>query len=341
MSRLSNVLAPTQWFSGPRDRAGAEDDRLHDLYWNRAQLKKEYAKLRKERYKLIEALTDEEGKTARLRQKLEFLEDSLADPETAGNAVVFYSLRKIWARCQQRLVALSSELKAQREAHATKRLRAQFYAEKQRDIQRIKNEIGRIEATANELESEADGLALALDESTSVFGWFKRRGLRVALDANRLSQQQTSSELQASKDSLAVTEAKTAPEFERLDVESRRAINCTVIALAEILAGHYRDGNFLDWLTLAQEKSVGSARFGDPQACAHMLKKLKAHKLAFEQREKAPEFTAELSRMARAIRQASKYKRDDDGTPDPASLYAFGNNVLSRDTWNVSHAMLL
>ncbi|MEL7537479.1 MAG: hypothetical protein AAFZ58_11755 [Pseudomonadota bacterium] len=339
MARLIETLSPVSW--GAQQRDNAADDRLHELYWNRAQLKKEFAALRKERYKLLDALTEEEGRSARLRQKLEFLEDSLADPETANNAVVYFTLRKIWARCRQRLVALSGELRSQREAHATKQLRAQFLAEQQHEIRSIVNRIAAVQQNIEGIEQSIDAHGLELDSATGVFALLRRRRLRAELDETRQRHEEALLERQSLEDARAVAAARKAPEFERLDVESRRAINCTVIAFAEILATHYRNCEVIDWVRMAQEKSVGSAHFGDIKQCQRMVDKLAGFQKTFEQRERAPGFTPELAQLAREIRETGKFRDSSTGIPEADSLYAFGNNVLARDMWNVSQAMLL
>ena len=339
MARLMEALS-TGPVPGQQRRGNAADERLHELYWNRAQLKKEFAALRKERYKLLDALTEEEGRTARLRQKLEFLEDVLADPDTAHNAVVYYTLRKIWSRCRQRLVALTSELRAQREAHQTKQARAKYLAEQQREIQRIAAEIIAVQKKIEACELRIDSIGVELDAASGLLAVLQRRRLRVELDNARAEHEQALLERQTLEDTKAVATARKAPEFEQLDVESRRAINCTVIAFAEMLANHYRDCDLMDWLRVAQEKSVGSARFGDARQCQRMLEKLAGYQRAFEQRERAEGLTSDLARMSKALRELARFPADDAATPESDSLYTFGNAVLARDTWNVSHAML-
>ena len=339
MARLAEALNPAPLL-GQQRRSKAEEDRLHELYWNRAQLKKEFAALRKERYKLLDALTEEEGRSARVRQKLEFLEDVLADPDTAQNAVVYYTLRKIWMRCRQRLVALSGELRSQREAQRTKVARAKHLAEQQREQQRLAAEIATATQRIEACEQEIDRIGLELDAAGGMFGWVTRRKLTGELAAARETHEQALMERQGLEDARQVAASRKPPEFESLDVETRRAINCTVVAFAELLANHYRDCDVMDWLKVAQEKSVGSAHFGDPGQCQRMLGKLHDYQRAFEQKERAPGFARDLARMSKALRELAKFKDTDAGTPEADSLYTFGNAVLARDTWNVSHAML-
>ena len=78
---------------GSTDEKSQDSEKLLNLYWNRAELKKEFADMRKLRFKLEDRIKHQEGATARLQQKLDYLEDLLLDPEWASNVVVFYQFR--------------------------------------------------------------------------------------------------------------------------------------------------------------------------------------------------------------------------------------------------------
>ena len=92
-----------------------DSDKLLNLYWNRAELKKEFAGMRKEQFKLQDLIKQHEGATARLQQKLDYLEDLLTDSEWVHNVVVFYQLRSLAIRCESKLAKFAEQLKQQRE----------------------------------------------------------------------------------------------------------------------------------------------------------------------------------------------------------------------------------
>ena len=83
---------------GNSEEKSQDSDKLMDLYWNRAELKKEVAEMRKEQYRLNDRIKDQEGATARLQQKLDHLEGLLTDPEWAHNVVVYYRFRGLEIR---------------------------------------------------------------------------------------------------------------------------------------------------------------------------------------------------------------------------------------------------
>ena len=92
-----------------------DDDKLMDLYWNRNELKKEFAGMRIEKYRLQDRIKQQDGAVARLQQKLDHVEDLLIDPEWGRNALVFYQLRGVSLRCQRKLARFAEQLKQQRE----------------------------------------------------------------------------------------------------------------------------------------------------------------------------------------------------------------------------------
>ena len=92
-----------------------DSDKLMDLYWNRAELKKEFAGMRKEQWRLKDLVKEQEGATARLQQKLDYLESLLVDPEWAHNDVVYYQLRGLARKCERKLARFAEQLKQQRE----------------------------------------------------------------------------------------------------------------------------------------------------------------------------------------------------------------------------------
>ena len=94
-----------------KNREEDEQDRLLLLFANRANLKKEFAGLREERYHLLDKLKQQEGATQRAKDQMTELEALLADPIAGFNAVVFYQLRNIWMTCHDEMELFAAELK--------------------------------------------------------------------------------------------------------------------------------------------------------------------------------------------------------------------------------------
>ena len=92
-----------------------DSDKLVDLFRNRAELKKEFAALRNEKYELQDRIKHHQGATARVQQQLQHLENLLLDPEWVYSVVAFYQLRALAAHCNKQLIRFAEELKQQKE----------------------------------------------------------------------------------------------------------------------------------------------------------------------------------------------------------------------------------
>ncbi len=93
---------------GQEDRE--DQEQLKKLFWNRAELKKEFDRARDEADALGKQLKEERAAKLRLQQKLEQLEAQLANSSTAAGTICYFQLRDIWNRCHTRLTDISAEL---------------------------------------------------------------------------------------------------------------------------------------------------------------------------------------------------------------------------------------
>ncbi len=340
MSKMPGAVALSSLFASNR-RPQEGDDRLLDLYWNRAQLKKEYAELRKDRFSLLDSLTEQEGRNARLKQKLEYLEDLLTEPETASNTIAFYTFRKLWRGNSARLVKLSGILRKQQEANATRKLREGWEGRNQRETRSLTKRRDHLLGRQETLENEHELLLHHIDSLHSLFKFLKKRRAKEELETLQRSLAEISNELSTTQARLNELSEETCPEFERLSLNSRRKINATVIALGEKLAEHYQSSGLLDLARVAQEKSVGSAQFGEASSADALVKKVHKQKAAFDKLERSSDFTTSLKTLADEIYAAATYVKPDDAIPAPGSLNGIGVNVLARDIWATSSSMML
>ena len=108
-------MVSRQAIFGITNEQGNDNEKLVELFKNRAELKKEFAALRKEKYRLQKLVKEQQGATARITQRLEHLESLLVDPEWVHTIVVFYQLRSLNRRCESKLAKFAEQLKQQRE----------------------------------------------------------------------------------------------------------------------------------------------------------------------------------------------------------------------------------
>ena len=95
---IFDKLRPLKLPFGPKSKE-AEDERLVQLFKNRAGLKKAYADLQDDIYDLKQRLKQQETATGKAQEQMESLETLLGNPQTGYGALVFYELRGLWRAC--------------------------------------------------------------------------------------------------------------------------------------------------------------------------------------------------------------------------------------------------
>src|SRR5262245_30604198 len=88
----------------------AEDERLLQLYWNRAELKKEFSRLQDSNYNLLQQLKKQETAHGQTRERLQQLEEFLGNPDNGATVLVYYQLRALWLLASKRVTELRQEL---------------------------------------------------------------------------------------------------------------------------------------------------------------------------------------------------------------------------------------
>ena len=86
-----------------RENKSGFDDRLVELFRNRAQLKKAHQALQQEFHSLEEKLKNAEASTRRAEERLEAIERLMAKPEAGYNGLVYFQLRSLWRACFDQL----------------------------------------------------------------------------------------------------------------------------------------------------------------------------------------------------------------------------------------------
>src|ERR1700761_5889609 len=117
--------------------ASADEERLMQLFQNRAGLKKAYADLKDEFHLLRDRLKQQEGATLRIQEQLDALGDLLGDPKTGFGALVFFQLRALWKACHQQLSTFASDLTRQQEAKEVAKHAADVEAAKQQRLAEV------------------------------------------------------------------------------------------------------------------------------------------------------------------------------------------------------------
>jgi len=177
----------------------AEEQRVVQLFRNRAELKKAYASLQDEIHRLQDRLKQQEGATARVQEMLEALEARLALPESAYPALVFYHLRSLWAVGRELISQLVADLARQQEEkerrqHLTESNRRQFARRQALEAQQREAETAAAEAAIRLAEAKRKLAGL-----TKIWHYFQRRDLAHRLHAIGANAQATAAALEEAR----------------------------------------------------------------------------------------------------------------------------------------------
>jgi hypothetical protein len=325
-----------------------ESEKLLHLYWNRAELKKEFARLRKEQYKLQDRIKQQEGVSARLLQKLEHLEDLLLDPDCAGNVLVFYQLRGLALRCQRKLAKFAEQLKQQREHREHNGLLLRWNDERRRESQAVERRLAGARARIVELEAELQAEKDRLIGMRGLLKFFRRRSVTASLEKLAAQLEALRLEEQAGLQQQDEIRTRKPPENQGLDLPTKRSINFMILAYAQQLLLHFGDDDLAALAKEASEKSAGAISYGSRQECEQLLARIRKRVDAIEQNT---DFASILQQRARLIGERAMFRNDGDVVPiagtvttvydidSRGSVIKTETNLLGENYWGIAKVL--
>ena len=329
-----------------RGPARAEEERLMQLFQNRAGLKKAYADLQDEFHLMRDRLKQQEGATIRIQEQLDALGELLADPRTGFSALAFFQLRALWKTCHQRLAAFASDLARQQEEREAAKFRDECAA---RRLERLAAADERLQAA----RADADDVRVRLSSADTEFGrldplwhYFKRRRLLKPLHALRVEVADADAvvrDLQIDRNRIA---AEPAEAFAGISLGARRNINLAIIAYAELLCEQVDAFGIAARAKEAVARRVHEMSFGSQAECeSYMGRVQKAIAAVSNQRQVNSSVKPKLDRL----RGICGYRNAADTVPTADSLAsapaakpgaAPGWNVLAEDYWDLYTLLL-
>lgn len=258
MTSLTAIFGPITEKPAENERASAK---LLDLYWNRAELKKGFAELRNEKFRLQERIKVQQGETARVQQKLDNLEQLLRDPQWVYNIVAYFQLSALYENCSQKLSTFAERLKQQKEQHAHKQLIDEFNARRQIERRNVEQKVGvqrqRLKTLEGKLQAERETLA-ALGILQKLF-----RGRRLSRQMDKIAGniQEARADEQSLLRKIKEIDDRPLPETQGLDIATKRTINFMILAYAQDLYLQLRQAGLVDKVQEAGKKSVGAVNY--------------------------------------------------------------------------------
>jgi len=321
-----------------------ESEKLRELYWSRAELKKEYASLREECFRLKQQIAAREGSGARLQQELEHLESLLLDPDCVYNVVVYYQMRSFNERCKDKLARFAEQLKQQREKRTYGKVIEEWNDARDERAQAVQAQIGEQRMQMQMLEDQLESERQRFAKMNGFWRFLRKRS--IARTAKSMTQgialaRMNESELLAALEKI---QSSSAPDTEGLDIASKRSINFMILSFAQQLYLHFSKDNLAGLAKETDEKGVGSINYGSKQDCDAILELLRTRSGSMD---KTSEFADILQQRAKLISEKALFDKDDDAVPVPATVSTIFSidetgaiteidaNLLGENYWDV------
>jgi len=334
-------------------RQPAEDERLLQLYWNRAELKKELSRLQDERHKLIEQLNKHEATFARHSEQLLQLEEFLGNPQTGPHSLVYFQLRSLWRASSAKVARFAQQLQQQQADREQRRQVLEFDRTRRQQLADFDRRIAAARSRADTLEAQLKLREVTLENMRGFWNYARRRRLAEEIAIEREQWDLAATEVTDLSDDRIALEEKAAPAFEGISVDGRRIVNTAVIAYAQQLVVAMSSGGLAVLAKETTTKRVFDMEYGTREECSRLMMLLR-EALVSVNNEK--DDLGGLKQRTDALRAVAAYRSDADTVPltdsigtlpvpvAPVSGLETGNragvNVLVDDYWDLYQALL-
>jgi hypothetical protein len=344
------LIDKLSFLKGGADGGGvsADEERLMQLFQNRAGLKKAYADLKDEFHLLRDRLKQQEGATIRVQEQLEALADLLADPSTGFSALVFYQLRGLWKTCHQQLSGFAADLTRTQEARETARHQAECDAVRG---SRLADVDRRLEVAAGKADLQRQHLAAAqneLDRLTAIWHYFERRRRNKSLESLRQAVVLADGEVGDLHAERSTIGSEALDEFPGISLSARRNINLAIISYAELLCENVDAYGLAARAKEAVARRVHEMSFGSRSDCEDYMQRVQKAQIAVANQKL---ITATVKAKMERLRATCEYRNRADTVPTADSLVAAPApaepgkpprgqpaavwNVLAEDYWDL------
>lgn len=328
-----------------------EDERLMQLFRNRAGLKKAHATLQDELYDLKERFKQQEGATTRMQQQVEALENLLGNPEAGYGALVFYQLRGLWRACNVQLDKFAAELQRQQDERERRKQMFEFNQDLKNRLAVVDGRLAVAEDATRQQDERKTGLENKLLRLKGFWNYFRRRNLRAELMRQNAHVDAAHRECAQIREQHAALEMEQCPAFPGLTVDGRRAINLATIAYSLILGARLSTHGLASRAKDAMTRRVHEAQFGTRAECETLMIAIAQALTAVRSRK---DLAAEIKGCVDQLREVAQYRAASDTVPlgetlasvVPASpdgramLSLSGPQILADDYWHIYKVLM-
>lgn len=337
----------------PGAQRPVEDERLMQLFWNRAELKKELGALQNQRHALFEQIKKHEAQLVRAREQMDELEKYLGNPEVAEHALVYFQLRNLWRTCAAKLSQFSAQLQKQQEERERRRQLIEFDQARRQRLAEFDRQLTEVRATSDALAGDLNAMESKLASMRGFWNYFRRRKLAEEIEMTRGSWDAAATRVTDLSDDRAQIEQEPAPAFPGISIDGRRTVNTAVIAYAQQIASLLAEGSLAMLAKETTTKRVYDVRYGGREECSRLMRLLRETSVVLSEEN---EDLAELKERTERLRSHATYRNDADTVPltdsigtltlstEPVSgletVNRTGINVLVDDYWELYQALI-
>ena len=326
----------------------ADSEKLLELYWNRAELKKEFANLREETFRLEKRLEEKRGDIARLQQKYDHLEGLLLDPEWAHSVTVHFQLRALNNLLKRKVMRFAEHLKLQQEKAEHRRLLQAWQDGNDREIEGLTARIEEQRSEEQRLEQQLSEVRNRFAEMGVIARFFKKRGITRELDEIVSAIEARKAEEEAMLGEIDEIGQRIPPDTQGLTIGQKRSINFMILSFVQHIFLHFEEENFASLAKEAGDKSVGSVRYGNKNECDSLLERLAARLASFEG---VGNSAGELRQRAQFLSESAEFREEDDVLPIPNTVATVlrisddrvvdrkDGNLLGQNYWDIGEAV--
>jgi len=316
--------------------ANEDADKLVDLFRNRAELKKEFAALRNEKFQLQDRIKERQGAVERVQQKLNHLESLLLDPEWVHNVVVFYQLRRLDAHCEAKLARFAEQLKQQREQRVHSQVLVGWNEERKQEADGVQARIGEQRMQLQLLEDQLQAERHKLATMGGLSKMFRGRSQNESVESIEAAIAAAAAEEQELLRELEEIQHREPPPHQGLDLAAKRSINFMVLAFVQQLYLDFAEDNLAGLAKEAGDKSVGAVNYGTKFECDELLLKLIERRAEVDELGDSPD---RLKQRAKLIAKHAMFQSDDEAVPSSGTVSTIydvdANGVVQKSDANL------
>lgn len=295
----------------------SDEERLLNLFRNRAELKKAFSDLQKALRFAEEKLASQEAATRRAEERFQAIEQLLAQPGTGYTALVYFQLRALWRVCHDRLQAISDEARGRHEERQRREELMRFNQEKQRQLAALDQQLMQAKDEVEERLARRNAVRAELEGAQRLWAFARRRKLNELLQQRRVELEASRLRLAELQDRRAAVNSEPWPEFSGLDIATKREINIMIIAAAQELYLHFATDELARKARDANVNAIQEMRYGSEDACKLLIGKIRQAVAALGPGRPTP---ADTEARAQAIAQQVQFRSARETVPMAASV---------------------